>query len=263
MSFRRLPTALPLLALACAAPAAMSAETDAAPAAAEFVPDWTVPVSVTLASDYPFRGLTQTNKRPALQAGIEFDHAGGFYAGAWGSNVSWLSDLSALGSGDVSNSLEVDAYLGYRLHFAESWGLDVGVYTYYYPGDYPPGFTSPNTTEFYIALSYGIASLKYSHALTNLFGIAGSKDSGYFDFCVNWEFAPAWVLNAHAGRQRVDGLQAASYSDWKFGVTKNFEGNWSIAVAWLDTNADRSFYTNPYGTYQGRSTGMVTIAKTF
>lgn len=263
MSFRRFPTALPLLALACAAPAAMSAETGAAPDAAAPASDWTVPGSVTLASDYPFRGLTQTNEKPALQAGIEFDHASGFYVGAWGSNVSWLSDLSALGSGDVSNSLEVDAYLGYRFKFADAWGVDFGVYTYYYPGDYPPGFTSPNTTELYVALSYGIASLKYSHAVTNLFGIADSKDSGYLDLCANWEFAPTWVLNAHAGRQRVDGLSVASYSDWKLGVTKNFAGSWSIALAWLDTNADRSFYTNAYGTYQGRATGLLTVAKTF
>jgi uncharacterized protein (TIGR02001 family) len=258
MSFRRSIEALPLLALACAAPAAMSAEADTAAAAS----DWTVPGNVTLASDYPFRGLTQTNRKPALQAGIEFDHVSGLYLGAWGSNVSWLSDLTALG-GDVSNSLELDAYLGYRLKFADAWGFDLGVYTYWYPGDYPPGFTSPNTTELYIALSYGIASLKYSHAVTNLFGIADSENSGYLDLCANWEIAPTWLLNAHAGRQRVEGLHVGSYSDFKLGVTKNFAGNWSIAIAWLDTNADRALYTNPDGTYVGRATGLLTITKTF
>jgi uncharacterized protein (TIGR02001 family) len=264
MSCNRFLPALPLLALACAAPAAMAADAEPPSDSAEApAPHWTHPASLTLASDYRFRGLTQTNSKPALQAGIEFDHAGGFYAGAWGSNISWLSDLTALGAGQVSSSLELDAYVGYRLKFADDWGLDVGAYTYWYPGDYPPGFTRPDTTELYVALGWGIASLKYSHALTNLFGLADSAGSGYLDLSANWEFAPAWVLNAHAGRQRVDGASEASYSDFKLGVTKNFAGNGSIALAWLDTNAERALYTNPHGTYVGRATGLLTITKTF
>jgi uncharacterized protein (TIGR02001 family) len=245
---------LPLagLAFACLTASAFADE-PAAPA-----PDWTYPGSVSLTSDYIFRGLTQTNKRPALQAGIEFDNASGFYAGAWGSNISWLSDL-----GGVSSSLEIDAYLGYRMKVAGDWGLDFGVYTYYYPGDYPSGFTNPNTTEIYGAISYGIASLKYSHSLTNTFGFSDSKNSGYIDLSANWEFVPTWVLNGHVGHQRIDGLSAASYTDWKLGVTKNLDGNWSLALAYFDTNADRSVYTNPYGTFQGRSTGVLTVTKTF
>ena len=244
---------LPLAGLAIACFCMDAFADDAAPA-----PDWTYPGSVSIASDYIFRGLTQTNKDPALQGGIEFDHASGFYAGAWGSNISWLSDL-----GGVSSSLEIDAYLGYRTTVADGWGLDFGVYTYYYPGDFPSGFTSADTTEIYGAISYGIASLKYSHTLTNAFGFSDSKNSGYVDLSANWEFAPTWVLNAHVGHQRIDGLSAASYTDWKLGVTKNFEGDWSLALAYFDTNADESVYTNPYGTFQGRSTGVLTVTRSF
>jgi uncharacterized protein (TIGR02001 family) len=244
---------LPLagFALACLATPALA--DDAAPP-----PDWTFPGNASLTTDYIFRGLTQTNKRPALQAGIEADHASGFYAGAWGSNISWLSDL-----GGISSSLEIDAYLGYRTKVAGDVGLDFGIYTYYYPGDFPSGFTNANTTEIYGAISYGIASLKYSHTLTNAFGFPDTKNSGYLDLSANWEFSPSWVLNAHVGHQRIDGFSAASYTDWKLGVTKNFEGNWSIALAYFDTNADESVYTNPHGTFQGRSTGVFTVTKTF
>jgi len=255
MTAARLPWICPLFLL-IASPIVVAADGDAPP------PDWTHPGSVAITSDYVFRGLTQTNKDPALQAGIEFDHASGFYLGAWASNISWLSDLSAAGA-DVSSSLEIDAYAGYRLKLAESWGLDFGLYTYYYPGDYPHGFTSPDTTEAYVALSFAFASLKYSHTLTNAFGFADTKNSSYLDLCANWEFAPTWVFNGHAGRQTIDGFGAASYSDWKLGVTKNFAAGWSIALAYLDTNADRAVYTNPYGTFQGRSTAVLTIAKNF
>ena len=46
-------------------------------------------------------------------------------------------------------------------------------------------------------------------------------------------------------------------------MTKNFDGAWSLALAWYDTNADEAVYTNPYGTFQGRSTGVLTVTKTF
>ena len=37
--------------------------------------------NATLASDYRFRGLTQTMQRPAWQGGIDYAHPSGFYVG--------------------------------------------------------------------------------------------------------------------------------------------------------------------------------------
>jgi len=160
MTAKRTFSFLASLPLVFATNLANAAEGDApADVAAAPTPDWTFPGSVDIASEYIFRGLTQTNKDPALQGGIEFDHVSGFYVGAWGSNISWLSDLTALGFGRVSSSVELDGYLGYRTKFTDAFGMDFGVYTYYYPGTYPSGFTSPNTTEVYIGASFSIVSL--------------------------------------------------------------------------------------------------------
>lgn len=218
--------------------------------------------TLALTSDYLFRGLSQTNQEPALQGGIEYAHDGGFYAGVWGSNISWLSDYSSAGV-PVSNSVELDGYLGWRGAVGEHVKLDAGVYTYYYPGDYPAGFVRPYTTEAYFGVLLGPASLKYYHAATNLFGFADSDGSGYLDASVNYEFSPGWVLNAHAGRQRVRRTSAASYSDWRLGLTRNFSSGWSLALAYADTNAERAVYTNAFGNYLGRSTGVLTVTKTF
>lgn len=218
--------------------------------------------TLALTSDYLFRGLSQTDQEPALQGGIEYAHDSGLYAGVWGSNVSWLSDYSSA-SLPISNSLELDGYIGWRGNVSESLKLDGGVYTYYYPGDYPDGFVRPYTTEVFLGASFGPVSLKYWHAVTNLFGFADSDGSGYLDANVNYEFSPGWVLNAHAGRQRVKRTSAASYSDWKLGVTRNFDGGWSLAVAYADTNAQRSVYTNAYGNFLGRATGTLTLTKAF
>jgi uncharacterized protein (TIGR02001 family) len=213
-------------------------------------------------SDYLFRGISQTNRKPAVQAGLEFDHASGWYLGGWGSNVSWLSDASS-SAAPISSSVEFDGYGGYRGNLVGGWSYDAGVYRYQYPGSYPAGFTLPNTTELYAALAWRGVSLKYSWALTDLFGYAASKHSDYLDLSWNREFAPGWLLNAHVGRQRVQNTSIASYTDWKLGVTRNFRGGWSAALGWYDTNARRSTYTNAAGHYLGRATAVLTLAKSF
>ncbi|WP_257387145.1 TorF family putative porin [Tahibacter caeni] len=218
--------------------------------------------TLALTNDYLFRGLSQTNQEPALQGGVEYAHDSGVYAGVWGSNVSWLSDYSSA-SLPISSSVELDGYVGWRGNVSDALKLDAGVYTYYYPGDYPTGFVRPYTTEVYLGASWGPASLKYYHAVTNLFGFAESDGSGYLDASVNYEFSPGWVFNAHAGRQRVKGTSIASYTDWKLGLTRNFDGGWSLAAAYADTNAERSVYTNAFGNFLGRSTGTLTITKAF
>lgn len=218
--------------------------------------------SLTLASDYIFRGLTQTNEKPAVQGGLEYDDPSGIYAGFWGSSISWISDAST-SEAPISSNVEFDFYVGYRGKFNDDFGYDVGLYTYYYPGDYPAGFTSANTTEVYGALSYKFLSLKYSHTLTNAFGFSDTQNSGYLDLSANYEFVPTWVLNAHVGHQRIDGLGDASYTDYKLGITKNFDKGFSLAVAYYDTNAEKSVYTNMFGHFVGRSTGVVTVSKAF
>ncbi|MEZ5498584.1 MAG: TorF family putative porin [Steroidobacteraceae bacterium] len=43
----------------------------------------------TLASDYDFRGITQSALDPALQASLDWSQESGFYASLWGSNVDF------------------------------------------------------------------------------------------------------------------------------------------------------------------------------
>ncbi len=54
----------------------------------------TVAYNVGLYSQYIFRGLTQTDRGPAVQGGVDLTHSSGFYLGAWASNISWLRDTS-------------------------------------------------------------------------------------------------------------------------------------------------------------------------
>lgn len=194
-----------------------------------------------LVSEYRYRGIAQTNGRPAVQAGLDYAHASGLYLGSWASNVSWLSDTGA----GVSNSLEWDLYGGYKRTLGEI-GYELGLLRYVYPGSYPAGFTSPDTTELYVAGSWRMLTLKYSHSLGNLFGFVDSRGAGYLDLSGNFDLGGAYSLLAHVGHQAVPagsvaGLQVrtasdCSYTDWKLALTRQWAGlNWGLS--WLDTNA--------------------------
>ena len=47
-----------------------------------------VSANVSFASDYIWRGMTQTDG-PAISGGFDFAAENGFYAGIWGSNVNF------------------------------------------------------------------------------------------------------------------------------------------------------------------------------
>ena len=79
-----------------------------------------------LATDYRFRGISQTFKNPALQGGLDYAHASGFYIGNWNSSVSGLTYPNGAG-------LEMDLYGGYKKTIGD-FGFDVGLLQYYYPG---------------------------------------------------------------------------------------------------------------------------------
>jgi uncharacterized protein (TIGR02001 family) len=231
-------------------------------ASAEEAPASTVAGSVAVVNDYLFRGLSQTNWKPAVQPGIEYDHASGWYVGAWGSNISWLSDASS-DTAPISSSVELDFYTGFRGKITGDWSYDVGLYEYYYPGTYPSGFTRPYTTEAYASIGFKGVTLKYSHAFTNLFGFAHSKNSGYVDLSYSYEFTPSWTVGAHVGHQKVQNVDGASYSDWRVSVSKAFNHGYSVSLGYYDTNASRSVYTNAYGHFVGRATGILTLSKSF
>jgi uncharacterized protein (TIGR02001 family) len=89
---------------ACSFPA--HAQTPA-PADAKPVEPYTITGNFGIYSQYVFRGLTQTDRKPAFQGGFDVAHASGFYAGTWGSNISWLNDAGVV---DHGGSLEWDFY---------------------------------------------------------------------------------------------------------------------------------------------------------
>ena len=211
----------------------------AAPAA-EAAPAPALTANIGLVSDYVFRGLTQTNGRPAIQGGIDYAHSSGFYVGTWLSNISWFTDQNAgtrstaggnigpislaspggVGAPYVANqsnqaSLEWDIYGGYKGSFAGDWTYDIGLLRYQYPGTYDNlgAYRKPNTTEVYGAIGYKWLTLKYSKAIsTHTFGVNEGKGADYIDLSAVVPLADSGVnLLAHVGHQRYSSDSNVGY----------------------------------------------------
>ncbi len=203
-------------------------------------PTHTVTSNVGLVSDYLYRGISQTGAGPAIQGGFDYAHASGLYAGAWGSSISWLSD-----AGVANNAgLELDTYAGYK-GSASSLAYDVGYLRYNYPGAYIAGKTKADTDEIYGALTYSIATLKYSYSLGDTFGTAKAKGTSYLEANISYALGDSGAtLGAHYGKQDFKGpnagtgIAALSYSDYKVSVSKDFSG-YVLGLAYSSTNADK------------------------
>ena len=232
--------------------------------------------NIGLFSQYIFRGLTQTNEELALQGGLDYSHESGFYAGTWGSNISWLRDFGSYSSG---GSLELDIYGGYKGTIGKTdFGYDVGLLYYSYPGDVAPGFTKADTLEVYGALSWKWLSAKLSYALSDdVFGVPDADGTYYLDFTATYPVPNTKLaLIAHYGTQEFSGSTGtfdndanASYKDWKIGVSYSLPKDFTIGVFYTDTDMtsmQKAFYTTPAGAgskFVGDNTFTVFIQKTF
>jgi uncharacterized protein (TIGR02001 family) len=280
-------------------------------AAAEAPEASPVTANVTVVNDYRYRGISQSNFKPAIQGGFDYAHESGFYIGNWNSSISWISDSYGVNGSNaaylkspqpVSAPIEMDFYAGFKKEFiGEGFASDIGFLQYYYPTTGIPNTSgqtaNPNTSEIYAAQNFTFGPVtgfaKVSYAVSTLFGTNNSTGSYYPDLTMNYDTG-MWglALNGHIGYQYVAGslssTQIASniaagsfpssvktmtnnslytYTDWKLGVTKDFGGGLSAALAYVGTNAKTAYgsysYASPQGKNLGKSTGLISLTKTF
>ena len=205
--------------------------------------------NVTLATDYRFRGVSQTDRQMALQGGLDWSHASGFYVGTWASNV----DSNFFSGTSTDPQLEWDLYVGYSGEIG-GLGYDVGIIRYVYPG-----YDDANTTEIHVGVSYGVsdsvsvgADLYYSPEL----GFVGSNDSAWY-FVVSGEVAlpQGFTLSASVGRSFGEAFDGAdsdpdtdydAYTDWSIGISKDVAGV-TLGLSWIGTSSDAESTTLGFG----------------
>ena len=199
--------------------------------------------SATLAftSDYLFRGVSQTDSKPAIQGSFDYAHPVGVYLGIWGSNVN--SDIS-------NGGVELDFYVGYSRELFTNFNADVGLFYYYYPGG--GSDPEPDFFEGVLKLDYTFTELFLSPKLgvhyaysPDYFGEDGNAHyiAGLLEFALPYKF----VLSGEWGYQDVEGDKTTGdnqglngedgfdYRHWRIGVSKDLLG-FTLDLSYHDTD---------------------------
>lgn len=180
--------------------------------------------NLSVTSDYVFRGITQSNFKPALQGGLDYAFGDtGLYVGAWASNVDFADPDGP--------DIEVDSYIGYSTDINDSWNLDFSVVRYSYLGS-RDAYGDIDYNEFFAKTTFNemlTFTVGYANDYSNL-----DYSSLYLNLAGSWELGNEVSVNAAVGRSRF-GDDNGSYNDWNLGLSRQF-GPVNAAINYYDTN---------------------------
>jgi uncharacterized protein (TIGR02001 family) len=202
----------------------------------------TINGTATVVSDYRFRGISQTDKGPAIQGSITATHESGLYASVWGSSVD---EYIAAGADQ-----EIDLIAGFKKTMGDTT-VDVGGIYYYYPGSSQvlPGYNS-DFLEVYGSLAQAIGpvtakvAVNYAPSQKALDYGFGKEDNLYANLGLSASIPDTGVgLSAGIGRSFSRSFLSGGikYTDWSVGATYA-TGPITFGVSYVDTNAS---FINP------------------
>lgn len=182
--------------------------------------------NLALTSDYVFRGYTQTSEEPAVQGGLDWEGAGGWHLGVWGSSLDF-------GPGD-SASVEVDIYGGYSWEINDvSYGL--GLIYYAYPGS--GSESGYDFVEAYASAGYDFEAVSLSAALHFTPDNFGETGTGWHvTGGLSRALSDALSVDANIGFSQVTPDFGEDYLDWNLGLTYSFP-LLALDLRYYDTDA--------------------------
>ncbi|MFO1163483.1 MAG: TorF family putative porin [Reyranellaceae bacterium] len=262
-----------------AQPQPTTSETQPAPSSTTALPTeketWKGPfggtfsASFAFATDYSYRGLSQTQRQVAVQPAFGYEtpsigekFAVSAYVGAWGSNVNFP------GTGTTA---EIDLLAGFRAKaLDDKLSFDLGYIRYNYLSAPSDLFYDFNEFGLVVGYDFGVAqlsaALRYS---PNFFANSGNAWYKWGQVAVPLPFIKlnenvAFKLFGTIGNQYVErfanyGIPWNNYWDWQVGFTVNVYGV-DLTIAYVDTNIDVEQCGN---TYNCAARAIFTISKSF
>lgn len=215
----------------------------------EDTPAITISGSATLASDYRFRGVSQSDEGFAVQGGFTISHESGLYAGAWGSNLAGWGTFGGA-------NMELDLYAGFKLPVGEGT-IDAGLTWYMYPSgadttDFAELYAKLSGTLGPVGLTAAVAYAPSQEALGNAFPVGAPADPGdsednlYLAGDATYGIPGAPVtLKAHIGYSDgnpglgPNGTSIAptgTYFDWLLGIDVVPIAGLTLTAAYVDTD---------------------------
>jgi uncharacterized protein (TIGR02001 family) len=182
--------------------------------------------TITLASDYLFDGVSQTQGdssrywNPALQTSLDLSFANGFYLGMWASNIDF-------GAGDPAD-IEIDFYGGYGWELANGTGFDLGLAHYSFTGAPTRGY---DYTEAYLGVTFpqGTGLKLFVADDDDVFDGRTARLKGTHSF----RFGDAWSLDLEA--TRTDYERRNGFWHGQIGVTRT-AGQFDLYLGYVDTD---------------------------
>lgn len=188
--------------------------------------DWTFGGEVVVASDYVWRGVSQTMEDPALQLEAYVGHESGFYLGGFASNVDF-------GDPDDGMDHELGGVLGWAGALNDSTELDVFLSRVAYPGhngaEYDIDYTEVEATLTFIEQYH--VGMAYSPDIFNL----GGRGLYYYAGAAFPLADTGLTLGLQAGYYDLDDAAGDSYSDWLLSLDRDF-GPVNARLQYSDTS---------------------------
>jgi len=182
--------------------------------------------NIAAASNYLFRGITQTGDSAAVSGGLDYSHESGLYVGTWASNVNFAN-------------VELDLYGGFGgdLDVGDGLGYDVGTILYHYPGC---NFHDCDYAEAYGNLNYGIVSGGINYTYWGEINGSGPFDSGdvYYHGSVDLPIPLPNGFTTSVFGGYYDFSDAKSYAHWGASVSKDAGDFGSFSMSYEQATDD-------------------------
>jgi uncharacterized protein (TIGR02001 family) len=212
----------------------------------------TLSATTYIATDYMFRGVSNTNQRP--EATAEFDLLYGiFYMGTWGSNTAY------------GDNIELDYYAG----LTPKWGpvtFNFAALYYTYPGATGLDYFEAKASAAYTTGNWTIGigdwwSPDNFQVFGNSNAIEGNLAYAFSGKLFNF-FAP--TLSGIFGYQTYEDI-ASDYIYWNAGLTLGFMDHYSVDVRYWDTDYSKTECSIQSGnaTSSGRNNCDARVVGTF
>lgn len=235
--------------MAAAAALTLLAAASPAPAQTDQPKAVTLDGNLTLTSDYRFRGLSRSDRDPAVQGTVNVASRSGLYAGGFASSVGRYVVDGA--------DAEIDLYAGVRRTLGGTV-LDGGLLYYAYPGarrssgSFEPYLSASHTLGPVTARAGGTIAWK-QRALGLAPGERRSGLYGYGELSAGIPTTPL-TLTARLGRsfRATQATFGERYTDWTLSATYT-RGRLSATAAYVDT--DRTIAGSRLGARNGDVAG--------
>ena len=176
--------------------------------------------TITGTTNYISRMYSKSDRNPAIQGNLDYQHTSGLYAGVSASTFD-------IGKNEQEEDLiypnaagvEVTPYAGWSYQFADDWRMDLQYSRYIFDnlifsrqGDY---------SEYYLFLHYkSYLSAQFSYS-DSFYGLKG--DSFFYELTGRYPLTDFLEFSSTFGYARNKDVQDADYPYWNVGLTGRYK----------------------------------------